>query len=171
MADERYQPFYCEENVWWVLSEREPGYAVFITNAWRSVAIWSQRASERADGLIMWDYHVVAVVLADSQPSVIDPDCTAGRVLTLKQWVEASFPFAGAVPEDVEPAFRLVPAEDWFSDFRTDRSHMRDREGRWIQEPPPWPPLAESSNLEDYIDLRSGAPGTVLNLQELLDYW
>lgn len=173
MSSTRYAPYYCEENVWFVLAEGTltDGHAVFITNRSRSVALWSQRASLRDDGLTLWDYHVVALGRAGQQPIVVDLDCTAGSRLALPLWAQATFPFAGAVPEDVEPLFRVVPAADLFAHFRTDRSHMRTPDGGWLAEPPQWPALSGESNLGDYLDpLSDTAPGHVMDLRGLLEF-
>ena len=169
----RYQPFYCEENVWWLLRSGElaDAHAVFITNAHRSVALWSQRASARPDGLIMWDYHVVAIGTVDGRPTVLDPDCVAGPRLSLARWSDSTFPYAGALPADVEPRFRVVVARDLFTHFRTDRSHMRDANGDWLQPPPPWEPLAQTSNLSSYLDVDDSGPGPVMDLHALLSFW
>ncbi len=166
---DRYAAYYCEENVWFLLQDARltEGHAVFVINAEHSVALWSQRASPRRDGLVLWDYHVVALARVDDRWCVLDLDSTAGSPIEVAAWLEASFPFAGAVPEDVEPMFRVVPAAELFSTFRTDRSHMRSEDG-WLVEPPHWPPLSDDSNLSDYLDVAQPAPGEVLDLSALL---
>lgn len=35
--------------------------------------------------------------------------------------------------------YRVVPAELFLAHFTSDRSHMRDASGGWLQPPPPWP--------------------------------
>ena len=167
----RYAPFYCEENVWWVLREGalDDGHAVFIMNAAGSVALWSQRASNRPDGLTLWDYHVVALGKCEEKWQVVDLDCTVGQPLPVSAWVAASFPLAGAVPEDVEPMFRVVPAETLFTAFHTDRSHMRDEEGEWYATPPKWESISDRSNLSSYLDpTNTDVPGEVLDLERLM---
>lgn len=165
----RYAPYYCEENVWWLLKDGalHDGHAVFISNLDGSVALWSQQASERPDGLVLWDYHVVALGRVDDRWLIADLDCTAGQSLPVADWVAVTFPFTGAVPEDVEPLFRVVPAPDLFERFRTDRSHMRAADGSWLAPPPPWEPLADTSNITDYWSMVEG-PGEVLDLDALL---
>ncbi|KAI0648246.1 N-terminal glutamine amidase-domain-containing protein [Trametes meyenii] len=74
--DSVYTPCYCEENVYLLarrftqLSEvhaterRGPWpwqiFVVFISNGGKTVALWSQKAR---DGVVVWDYHVVLVLL------------------------------------------------------------------------------------------------------------
>lgn len=45
-------------------------------HVFRSVPIWRQQASEREDGLVVWDYHVVAIAQTNegSSFSVFDLD-------------------------------------------------------------------------------------------------
>lgn len=166
----RYQPYYCEENVWHLADdadelEIEDPHAVFISNRDRSVAIWSQRATADPRQATLWDYHVVLLGRRDGHWKVFDLDCTAGANLTVSDWVAASFPFAGVVPPDVAPMFRVVEGATFLSTFRTDRSHMRDDAGGWKAPPPAWPPPHDSSNLWGFVDPDGDAPGTVVDLK------
>ena len=166
----RYAPYFCEENVWHLLADGlSEGHAAFVTNESRTVAMWAQRASERNDGMTIWDYHVVALTAVDGAWFVVDLDTMAGSPLPVEAWVAASFPFAGALPEDLEPQFRVVAAKELFQTFRTDRSHMRDERGGWRAPPPPWPPLSEASNLHELLDPTRPAPGVVVDLLGLLE--
>ncbi|KAI0831761.1 N-terminal glutamine amidase-domain-containing protein [Trametes gibbosa] len=77
-----YTSCYCEENVYLLaqaftkLSDAYPTgdrvpcpwqvYVVFISNGGKTVALWSQKAAR--DGLIVWDYHVVLVLLPRGAP-------------------------------------------------------------------------------------------------------
>ena len=168
-----YTPAYCEENVWFALRDGplEESHAVFITNEYGAVALWSQRASPRPDGLTLWDYHVVALGRLDGAWHIVDLDCTAGATITTRAWVNATFPLAGALPQEVEPRFRIVPAAQLVAHFRTDRSHMVE-DGNWLAAPPAWAPLHDASNLADYLDLTPGspAPGVVVDLDGLLSW-
>ena len=149
----RYTPYYCEENTWFALKERDldDGHALFIVGGPDGVGVWSQAASPRPDGLTLWDYHVVALGRRAGRWHVLDPDCTAGSDLALHDWIAASFPFAGVLPAEIEPRFRPIAAERLFDEFHTDRSHMRDERGEWLAPPPPWPPLSDRSNLLDFL--------------------
>jgi len=169
--DAEYAPFYCEENVWRLcerLTEQAipDVHAVFVANEDGSVAVWSQRASQHPEGLTVWDYHVVALARPEGAWHVFDLDCTAGSELPVEQWLAASFPLAGVIPPELEPTFRVVPAQQLFEQFRTDRSHMRAPDGSWLHEPPPWPALSDSSNLARYIDPLGIATGEVVGMRE-----
>ncbi|KAI0048569.1 hypothetical protein FA95DRAFT_1469657, partial [Auriscalpium vulgare] len=77
--DSAYTRFYCEENVFLLARALHPRgawdvFAVFLSNPPRSVALWSQAASPRADGRVVWDYHVVLALRPRDAPTSIDSD-------------------------------------------------------------------------------------------------
>lgn len=148
-------PYWCEENIWFrcraLASEARAGHHVlFISNAARSVACWSQRAATRRGEPVLWDYHVVLLATRSAWSSgfapargapatVEDPDCLAGERLPFEGWCRATFPLGDAVLPQLRPRFRLAPAEVFLADFASDRSHMRGGDGAWLVPPPPWP--------------------------------
>jgi protein N-terminal glutamine amidohydrolase len=142
----RYQPYYCEENVWHLAGESalaglEPA-ALFISNAERSVALWEQRAGRPADGLVIWDYHVV--LLARAEPGdwkVWDLDTRLGLPVTVDEWLGRTFRPLPAGLTGYAPRFRIVEGEAYRAEFSSDRAHMRSDDGAWTQPPPPWPPI------------------------------
>lgn len=165
MTGPLYQPFYCEENVWHLASRAEAlgaenPSAVFISSPARTVGMWAQRAGDP----VVWDYHVVLIGDVNGVPTIWDLDTTAGYPLDLGAWLDASFPFSGVIPPELEPTFRIVSAESFLRDFRSDRSHMRNADGTWKAAPPPWPPLSEGHNLWEFVDPTGRAPGEVRDL-------
>eukprot|EP00249_Psilotum_nudum_P009363 c21883_g1_i1 orf=170-517(+) len=66
-----YTSCYCEENVYLLCKQlctnrsTEPDlsdlFVVFISNENMQVPIWQQRAGLIADGLVVWDYHVICI--------------------------------------------------------------------------------------------------------------
>jgi hypothetical protein len=141
-----YAALWCEENIWRrveaLAGDLAGRHVVFISNASRSVACWSQRAA-RAGEPVIWDYHVVLLSLGPSSgsssgASVTDPDCTAGEVLPFASWRRATFPLGDRVASELRPRFRVAPAAAYLSDFRSDRAHMRGPDGAWLAPPPPW---------------------------------
>lgn len=138
-----FQAYYCEENAWHAarlaLEAREPGpvQVVFLSNANRTCAVWSQRASPRPTEPIVWDYHVVLRV----GDEIRDPDCRAGARLPAAAWLAASFPHGWSIFDRYLPRFRFVPAERFLESFASDRRHMRRPNGSYLQPPPAWPPI------------------------------
>ncbi|MFY9341670.1 MAG: hypothetical protein WAT39_04225 [Planctomycetota bacterium] len=166
-ARQRYQPFFCEENVWQLLrsgSSPQPTAAVFVTNAARSVAMWGQRAAQHDP--IVWDYHVVA--LLPTHGLVVDLDDRDRCAWPLREWL------AHAFREDdpaCAPRFRVVPGPEFVAVFSSDRSHMRDSAGQERQPFPPWPaPFqpARGMNLPRFLDLADAIAGIVTDAPGLL---
>ena len=164
--DPPYAARYCEENVW-QLGRRATGrsaWAVFVSNPERSVALWCQRASPRPDGLVVWDYHVVLAV----DDEVWDPDCMLGLELPRERWIDVTFPENERVPEALRPRLRVVPLEQYYARFSSDRSHMRSVGGEWLAPPPPWPvirpPGSVPTNLMRFVDMEAEFVGEVLDL-------
>lgn len=135
----RYQPFYCEENVWWLCAEPPPGVSIaqviFVASRYGVCPIAEQRAGG-ADGLAWWDYHCVGL---DQQRRIWDLDSWLPLPVAARVWLERSFPRSAELPAPLEPWFRLVPAADFLRAFRSDRRHMRRANGGWLKPPPPWP--------------------------------
>ena len=163
MDQPRYWPFFCEENVWHLCSDRDsiPGpiekrQVVFVSNARRQVAMRHQRAgSGRA---VVWDYHVV--LLADDR--LWDLDTTLGFGISPALWLEESFPQG-----PIEPQFRLIDTPAFVASFASDRSHMRGRDGRPLKPLPPWPPIGKGMNLKSFVDMTKPFLGQVIDFQEL----
>jgi hypothetical protein len=171
----RYHPFYCEENVWHLARQVDDlgihdAHAVFISNHDRTVAIWSQRNGDPGRPAV-YDYHVVLLGRRGERWTIFDLDCIAGFEQNVADWIVASFPLTGALPEDVEPLFRVVDVPTFLAEFRTDRSHMRDGHGGWYEPPPDWPPPHSSSNLWDFVDPDGEAPGEVVDLHAFVARW
>lgn len=187
----RYQPFYCEENVWWILRdlaerrvvpassapapagasppERSDAYAVFITNRTRAVAVWEQRLAPPGEPVI-WDYHVIAVIGGRAW----DLDSRLGAPAPLGRYLTHSFRPLPAEAHPLAPVFRVVPASTFLARFSTDRSHMRTAEG-WRAPPPDWAPPRPptkvggiaSMTLPRFLDLDDPIGGDVVDLAGL----
>lgn len=161
----RYQPFYCEENVWWLC--QEPRFAdarswvVVMSNRGRQCALWEQRAADPGEPVV-WDYHVVLLV----ERMVWDLDTRLGLPVPLPDYLRASF---RTLPPEVaayRPLFRLVPADEFVKVFATDRSHMNDADG-WRAAPPSWKPPGAGMNLMRFVDMDDDFIGAVVTLEQL----
>ena len=128
-----------------------------------------QRAAE-GRGPVVWYYHVVVLVedtvAGGTGVCVWDLDCVHGMPLPAPVWLQVTFPWV-ALPEEFEPVFRLVDAEQFRSEFSSDRSHMLVDEGGDYRAPlPPWERLGTgASNLAAYLDLEAQGDhlGQILN--------
>ena len=166
--------FYCEENVLRLLASPAlaglPAWALLVSNAVRAVAMRGQAAGRGPAGLVVWDYHVLALAEAGGRLYALDLDTTLGFPLEAQAYVEAAFP-RGLSPEE-EPRFRLVPSRDYVEGLASDRSHMRRSDGSWLAPPPPWDPpgAGKAPNLLSWIDPEGEGPGQVLGLEELRSF-
>ena len=162
----RYQPFYCEENAWWLCAADELGagrrQVVFVVARAGRCPMLEQRAAPPGH-LIAWDYHVVVV---DGARRVWDLDSRLPLPSPGLHWLERSFALAGRLPALYAPRFRVVPADEFRSGFASDRSHMRGRRGGWLHPPPPWPPIGTGMTLPVYLDPENPRPGRLMRLAE-----
>lgn len=169
--EHRHCPFYCEENVWQLALELGPsGYLVaLISNAARQVPVWAQRAAAAPDQPVLWDYHVL-LLRPGAHAQVLDLDSTLAFPSPLDRYLETAFAGCASWPEPLRPRVRLLEATAYCARLWSDRSHMRDARGAWLQPPPPWsPPLpaGEGWPLLQLLDLSRPDPGQVLGLLEL----
>jgi hypothetical protein len=164
-----YKPFYCEENVWHLAShpyfdDASDCKVVFISNSNRQCWFWDQRAA-RPNQPICWDYHVV--LLAGKQ--IWDQDTTLPFSFDALKYLNLTFAHVGKIEPDWDPVFRLVDRADYLSHFASDRSHMLDQHGNWIQPPPEWPPIGagRKNNLQSFIDVHDTTFGALFSLAQL----
>jgi protein N-terminal glutamine amidohydrolase len=168
-----YHPFYCEENVWHLAAERAriacaEGDVVFITNRVRRVVFRCQSRIPTGVREMVWDYHVVWLGPRSdiAGRSIWDFDTSLPWPVSASTYIAESFPHrVGALA----PLFRVVAANDFVADFASDRSHMRDSEGYFLEPPPAWPAIGEGSNLESYLGMQK-EPGRLLTLAEFEAY-
>jgi hypothetical protein len=166
----RYCPYYCEENIWHLC--REPQFAgreaqvVFISNPTRTCALWGQRAAHDPAEPVVWDYHVILAV-RDEAWMIWDLDTILGLPLEAGDYLQRTFRPHHPIAKQFRPQFRFLGAS-WFAEhFASDRSHMKDQEGRWLEPPPAWPMiLPGQSNLTTLFDFRDKTQPQPLSLDE-----
>ena len=178
-ADFDYVAYYCEENVWRLLARRElaglPAWALVISSPGRDFILRRQRAGRPVDGLVRWDYHVLALVDDRTEGlAVLDLDTDLPFPCPAARYVAETFP-AGPRQARSVPYIRMIPAEDYLASLVSDRSHMRRPDGSWIAPPPPWPWPGSSLRprrpnvLEDWTDMGLREPGKVLEVASLAE--
>ena len=168
----RYQPFYCEENVWWLtqadaLLDRSR-WITFVTNPNRACA-FSHQLVAKENETVIWDYHVVLLTRTGSQFEIWDLDTRLGFPTAATTWLEASFPLS--LPEIYQPIFRIVEHETFMHTFATDRRHMRDSSNLWKAPAPSWPTISTANGaqhtLDIFLNVDAEGPGEVATLTEL----
>lgn len=166
----RYHAYYCEENIWQLCQGAEfiNSEVMFMAASAACFPICCQRAADRPDEPLFWDYHVVLVWHAPEQTYALDFDTTLPFCTPLKTYLQRSFYPEQLVRAEYRPLFRLVPRTVYLKRFASDRRHMQTQYG-WQAPPPPWPLIhADQSNLHEFTDMQKRNYGVVKTLRELL---
>ena len=166
-----YVPYYCEENVWRLLSRKElaglPAWAVLVSTPARDVILLRQRAGRPVDGLVHWDYHVFALVDDRTEGLfVLDLDTDLPFPCSAPRYLDEAFRHDKAAAR-AALYFRMIPSPEYRALLVSDRSHMRRPDGTWIAPPPSWPRPGNGSNRPNVIlpwtDMSRREPGRVLD--------
>ncbi|KAG5555707.1 hypothetical protein RHGRI_006374 [Rhododendron griersonianum] len=102
------------------------------------VPLWHQKASHRADGVILWDYHVICIQSEDQvRPCHMAKNSNSNSNFgSLDNLVLFMF-------------FWVVRAPIFLCSFASDRRHMKDSLGNWTAKPPAYGPIvAEAVQLK-----------------------
>lgn len=163
----KYQPFYCEENIWHLCQHPDylGGDVVFIASYGDYFPMLCQQGCDNPGELIFWDYHVVLL----NHGNIYDFNTTLPFSSMAIDYFDQSFIDENRLNPLQVPMFRLIPAKEFVAAFQSDRSHMKSEDG-WNAEPPEWPLISESaSNLDRFSNMGDLEFGRVLNASELLN--
>nr|XP_038040057.1 protein N-terminal glutamine amidohydrolase-like isoform X1 [Anas platyrhynchos] len=150
-----YTGCYCEENVWKLCDyirsrgERpvEEFYAVFISNERRMVPLWKQK-SGHGDEPVVWDYHVILLrVSSGEQNFIYDLDTELPFPCPFDGYSTEAFRLDDSLHPEFHRKIRMIRADLYLETFASDRSHMKDADGKW-QKPPPSYPCIETADGE-----------------------
>lgn len=175
MKDRRdlpYAAFWCEENVWQLcVHPRVKGrerWVLIVSSRSGRVATWMQRAAERPEWPVLWDYHVVLLVRDEAGWEVWDLDTTLDLPVAAARWLARSFPPLRREHQAFAPIFRVMRADTYRATLSSDRSHMRDESGALRAAPPTWPAIVQGEpNLLRMIDMRDDWLGQVMTIEQL----
>ena len=143
-------------------------FAVFISNEQKAVPLLRQRSSNRRDGLVIWDYHVVCITMNHSRmPVVLDLDTSLPFPCPAMHYVDKSCVPLAALRIRQQHRFRIVPAASFLDTFASDRSHMLTSGKRF----PVWPTIrgrsaSSAMNLPLFWDMIDGAPRLTGNSED-----
>ncbi|KAG0705014.1 N-terminal glutamine amidase-domain-containing protein [Suillus ampliporus] len=207
--DSPYTSCYCEENIYFLVhrfleqAEVKATWdisAVFISNATKTVALWSQLKAPAANTAVIWDYHVVLVLrsrsgsqcrLLNTSPSIeeetwiYDFDSILEMPSRWEEYVEQTFPPDSDIPPQYRSLFRVVSGEEYLCSFASDRSHMLSSTAgtlpEYISPPPPYPiicgPLAAAHGFTNnlmthFVSMESTSKGygTVMNREAFISW-
>ncbi|XP_053805653.1 protein N-terminal glutamine amidohydrolase isoform X2 [Vidua chalybeata] len=142
-----YSSCYCEENVWklcdYIRSQDryplEEFYAVFISNDKRMIPLWKQK-SGHADEPVVWDYHVILLHLSSGEQNFIyDLDTVLPFPCPFDVYSVEAFRLDDSLRPEFHRKIRMIRADLYLKTFASDRSHMKDANGKWQKPPPPYP--------------------------------
>ncbi|KAJ8899036.1 hypothetical protein K2173_008865 [Erythroxylum novogranatense] len=168
----QHTPFYCEENVYMLCKKlKDIGVAdadgsdlfvAFISNDKKQVPLWYQKGSMRADGAVIWDYHVICIQRkrdTSSAPLVWDLDSSLPFPSALATYVAETIRPSFKFFSEYQRFFRIVHAPVFLRWFSSTRSHMKDPTGNWIAEPPAYDPIVAEDgtvhNLNEYLEIHA----------------
>jgi len=166
-----YHSRYCEENIW--LLCQQPEFAasdviVIAATQAECFPILCQRAADAPDQPLLWYYHVVLLWSNSEQTYLIDFDTTLPFCTPVTDYFQSSFLDEETLYPEFIPLFRVMPAQDYVRILRSDRSHMRTKNG-WQAPPPHWPVIsANESNLHQFTDMNDREYGQIFTAAELL---
>ncbi|KAH7855433.1 hypothetical protein Vadar_024796 [Vaccinium darrowii] len=132
-------------------------YVVFISNEKKQVPLWHQKTSHRADGVILWDYHVICVQRkkeSGSSPLVWDLDSSLPFPSSLASYVSATIRPSFQIFADFQRFFCVVHAPIFLRSFASDRRHMKDSLGKWIAKPPAYGPIVAEGKFKKQFDYK-----------------
>lgn len=165
----KFQPYFCEENVWHLCQEPLFGdddvWIIFISNQKRTVATWCQRDAQ-GDAPVVWDYHVVVAHDNHGALDIWDLNSTLGVPCDWQTYFTVSFRLQDS-DNEFSPTFRVIKRDVFLETFKSDRSHMNPDEVAF----PLWPKISETSNLQTFVDMRSDQVGDVVGLTEIRNGW
>ncbi|XXG83539.1 hypothetical protein AAC387_Pa10g1272 [Persea americana] len=178
-----YTPFYCEENVYLLCKKlceigmADPDgidlFVVFISNEDKQATLWHQKASQRIDGLNVWDYHVICIQrkVEGSVLQVWDLDSSLPFPSPLNQYVAQAIRPSFPLNSNFVRLFRVVHVPILLHCFASDRQHMKNPDGNWIAQPPLYEPIVAEdgtvNNLSDYVGMKVADVRT--NLGDLIE--
>ncbi|KAK9503491.1 hypothetical protein O3M35_010036 [Rhynocoris fuscipes] len=143
-----YTSCYCEENIWKLCEQiknikpecLENCFVIFVSNHSKQVPIWFQKSGHVEDDyLCVWDYHVFMIEKSSNGTLVFDFDTVLDFPVPFEIYVAKALK-----PEfnrHYERLFRVIPSNTYLTCFASDRSHMKRKDGSYMQEPPSYSPI------------------------------
>lgn len=177
-----YTKCYCEENVWKLCeylkhhhpTELDHCYSVFISNNERLIPLWQQKSSQRIDTMVIWDYHVIFIYSPPNGDTIVyDLDTTLPFPCDFKTYFLQGIRSNQSLQPKFYRFFRVIPAASFLQTFASDRSHMLNDDGKYMETPPDYPPIKtqdSNHNIDDFISMdEKVGTGTVMSLNDFVN--
>ncbi|XP_039571335.1 protein N-terminal glutamine amidohydrolase isoform X2 [Passer montanus] len=131
------------------------------------------RHSNSQTVLLQQDYHVVLLHLSSGEQNFIyDLDTVLPFPCPFDVYSVEAFRLDDSLRPEFHRKIRMIRADLYLKTFASDRSHMKDANGKWQKPPPPYPCIetADSKmNLDDFISMNPEVGwGSVFSLSDFV---
>ncbi|KAB5551792.1 hypothetical protein DKX38_009103 [Salix brachista] len=156
-----HTPLYCEENVYFLLKKLCKDGVADADGSDLFIPLWHQKASTRADGIILWDYHAICIQRKREGGShlVWDLDSSLPFPSPLASYVSETIRPSFQLFSEYRRSFRIMHAPIFLRFFASDRRHMKDPDGNWTAQPPAYEPIVAEDgtvhNLNEYMEIHA----------------
>jgi len=176
-----YTRCYCEENIWLLAKELTENlrlhtssdlYVVLISNAIKVIGLYLKH------GPIFWDYHVILIAKGESRTFY---DFDADNVdfpCPISTYLKCALRPDNLLPSQYQRIYRVIPVEEFWKWFSSDRSHMitkvEDNIPVYGASPPAYPPIQlpgiKNNLFSHFVDITNKEIGMVYNEQEFVRF-
>ncbi|XP_062347491.1 protein N-terminal glutamine amidohydrolase isoform X2 [Cinclus cinclus] len=131
------------------------------------------RHSNSQTVLLQQDYHVILLhVSSGEQNFIYDLDTVLPFPCPFDVYSVEAFRLDDSLHPEFHRKLRMIRADLYLKTFASDRSHMKDANGKWQKPPPPYPCIetADSKmNLDDFISMNPEVGwGSVISLSDFV---
>ncbi|XP_010403101.2 protein N-terminal glutamine amidohydrolase isoform X4 [Corvus cornix cornix] len=147
----------------------------FSVVCWFFKCFWqlNTRHSNSQTVLLQQDYHVILLhVSSGEQNFIYDLDTVLPFPCPFDVYSVEAFRSDDSLRPEFHRNIRMIQADLYLKTFASDRSHMKDVNGKWQKPPPPYPCIetADSKmNLDDFISMNPEVGwGSVFSLSDFV---
>ncbi|XP_068861532.1 protein N-terminal glutamine amidohydrolase isoform X3 [Aphelocoma coerulescens] len=147
----------------------------FSVVCWFFKCFWqlNTRHSNSQTVLLQQDYHVILLhVSSGEQNFIYDLDTVLPFPCPFDVYSVEAFRLDDSLRPEFHRKIRMIQADLYLKTFASDRSHMKDVNGKWQKPPPPYPCIetADSKmNLDDFISMNPEVGwGSVFSLSDFV---
>ncbi|XP_054047071.1 protein N-terminal glutamine amidohydrolase isoform X3 [Rissa tridactyla] len=111
------------------------------------IPLWKQK-SGRGDEPVVWDYHVILLhVSSGEQNFIYDLDTVLPFPCPFDMYSVEAFRLDDSLRPEFHRKIRMIRADLYLKTFASDRSHMKDANGKWQKPPPSYPCIETAARL------------------------
>ncbi len=103
---------------------------------------------------IVWDYHVILLAKENEKYKIFDFDSQLDFGCDVDYYFSNSFPQV-EIPDELAPRFMIQSTKFFREHFQSNREHMKDEKGDFVEPEPSWKKISEESNLDKYLEMNT----------------